>query len=253
MAEGAGLNRRRLLVGSALIGATAATGGDAHPPAAKEATYNSTLPWDEGAAANPREAADPRGYRFFGPEEAVFIEAAVDRIIPPDHNGPGAKDVGVPIFLDRQLGGPYGQGDHFYLQGPWPEGGKTQGYQSRFAPADLYRHAIKAVNGWCRGKYGHPFHELTPDKQDEVLHACESGDAKLEGVSSKTWFTLFLQNVQEGFWSDPIYGGNRNMAGWRMIGFPGAHYDYSEWVEKHNVPWPHPPVGLKGRPEWSES
>ena len=253
MTDGAGLNRRRLLVGTALIGATAAAAGDAHPPAAKEGTFNSTLPWEEGSAANPREAADPRGYRFFGPDEAAFIEAAVNRIIPADATGPSAVEAGVPIFLDRQLGGPFGQGDHYYLQGPWPEGAKTQGYQSRFSPADLYRHAIKAVDGWCRDKHGHPFRDLAPDAQDSALKACESGDAKLDGVSAKTWFTLFLTNVQEGYWSDPIYGGNRDMGGWRMIGFPGAHYDYSEWIDRPGQKWPHPPVGLKGRREWSEA
>ena len=120
-------------------------------------------------------------------------------------------------------------------------------------PAELYRHAIKAVDAWCRDQHGHPFRDLAPDLQDSVLKACESGDAKLEGVGAKTWFTLFLTNVQEGYWSDPIYGGNRDMGGWRMIGFPGAHYDYSEWIDRPGQPWPHPPVGLKGRREWSEA
>ena len=252
MAERAGIDRRRLLAATALVGTTAAAAaGDAHPPASQSQTFSGTMPWQPGFSVNPVESST-QGYRFFGPEEAAFVEAAVDRIIPPDHNGYGAKDAGVPIFLDRQLGADYGKGDHFYLQGPWPEGLKTQGYQSRYAPADLYRKAIAGVNAWCRDKHGKLFRELSLDQQDEVLKACESGDAKLDGVSSKTWFTLFLQNVQEGFWADPIYGGNRDMGGWKMIGFPGAHYDYSEWVERHNTPWPHPPVGLKGRREWQE-
>ncbi len=251
MAGDRGIDRRRLLAASALLGTAAASPGDAVPPASKSETLSGTMAWQAGAAANPLEAGD-QVFRFFGPDERAFVEAAVDRIIPPDHNGPGAKDVGVALFLDRQLGGDYGKGDHFYLQGPWPEGKKEQGYQSRYAPADLYRKAIKAVDGYCRDKHGKLFRDLSLDQQDAVLKACESGDAKLDGVSSKTWFTLFLQNVQEGFWSDPIYGGNRDMAGWKMIGFPGAHYDYSEFVDQHNVAWPHPPVGLKGRRDWVE-
>lgn len=245
------IDRRKLLVAGALIGGAAAAPEDARPPAQKSQTLSGTLPWREGEAANPLEAS-PQGYRFFGPDEAAFIEAAVERIIPPDANGPGAKDAGVPIFLDRQLDGAFGKGDHYYLQGPWPKGSKTQGYQSRYAPAELYRAAIKAVDGYCRDKHGKLFRELPPDRQDEVLKACESGEAQLEGVDAKTWFTLFLTNVQEGFWADPIYGGNRDMAGWKMIGFPGAHYDYSEWIDRHGERWPHPPVGLKGRKDWAE-
>lgn len=253
MAERMVIDRRKLLVATALVGgaAAAAPAGDARPPGHTE-TINGVMAWKPGFAVNPVET-DAHGYRFFNPDEAAFMEAAVDRIIPPDHNGPGAKEAGVTYFIDRQLLGDFGRGDHYYLQGPWPQGTKTQGYQSRFTPADLYRAGIKGVDGWCKDQHGHLFRDLSADLQDSTFKACESGDAKLQGVSSKTWFTLFLQNVQEGYWSDPIYGGNRNMAGWKMIGFPGAHYDYAEWIHRHNEPWPHPPVGLEGRPQWSES
>jgi gluconate 2-dehydrogenase gamma chain len=82
----------------------------------------------------------------------------------------------------------------------------------------------------------------------------ESGDLKLNGaVKSKAFFTLFLQNVKEGYFSDPIYGGNKNGAAWAMIGFPGAHYDYSPWVTRYNEPVPVKPVGLRGRADWTRS
>jgi hypothetical protein len=55
---------------------------------------------------------------------------------------------------------------------------------------------------------------------------------------------MFLQNVMEGFWSDPIYGGNKNMIGWKLIGFPGARYDHRDFVSRHGEPYPLPPVGL---------
>jgi gluconate 2-dehydrogenase gamma chain len=62
---------------------------------------------------------------------------------------------------------------------------------------------------------------------------------------------MLLKDVQEGFFADPLYGGNRDMAGWRMIGYPGAHYDYRDWVERHNEAVPLPTVSIFSHPDWS--
>jgi gluconate 2-dehydrogenase gamma chain len=79
----------------------------------------------------------------------------------------------------------------------------------------------------------------------------EAGTLQWKGVSSKGFFQLLWQNTKEGFFSDPIYGGNRDMVGWKMIGFPGARYDYRDWVDNHNQPYPLPPVGLADHPDWA--
>ena len=63
------------------------------------------------------------------------------------------------------------------------------------------------------------------------------------------FFELLLKNTQEGFFADPIYGGNRDMVGWKMIGFPGARYDYRDWVERHNRTLPAAARQHRGRPE----
>ena len=81
--------------------------------------------------------------------------------------------------------------------------------------------------------------QLAPVDQDRALKSLEKGDLPLDGVDGKGFFSMFLQNVKEGYFADPIYGGNRNMAAWKMIGFPGAHYDYKEWVF-------FPPLGQNG-------
>ena len=73
---------------------------------------------------------------------------------------------------------------------------------------------------------------------------------KFDGVDGKAFFQQVLANTREGFFADPLYGGNRNMSGWNMIGFPGARYDYRDWVERHNERFPLPPVSIVGRPEW---
>jgi gluconate 2-dehydrogenase gamma chain len=56
-----------------------------------------------------------------------------------------------------------------------------------------------------------------------------------------------LQNTMEGFFADQLYGGNKGMASWKMIGFPGARYDYRDHIDKHNQPYPHGPVSIYGQ------
>jgi gluconate 2-dehydrogenase gamma chain len=83
-----------------------------------------------------------------------------------------------------------------------------------------------------------------------VISGLEQGTVKLENANGRVFFEQLLTNTQEGFFADPVYGGNRDMVGWKMIGFPGARYDYRDWVERHNERYPLPPVGITGRPEW---
>jgi gluconate 2-dehydrogenase gamma chain len=209
------------------------------------------LPWAPSVTDRP-EAADSRpGYLFFSPDEAAFMEAALARLIPADERGPGAAEAGVARFIDRQLAGPYGHGDHFYLKGPRPMGEPTQGWQMA-SPAEAYRAAIVAVNRYAADAKGKPFARLSQADQEAVLTALEKGEADLKGgPPAKAFFKLLLQNAIEGFFSDPLYGGNSEMAGWKLIGFPGARYDYRDFVGKHGQPYPLPPVGLMGRPGWS--
>jgi gluconate 2-dehydrogenase gamma chain len=250
------LGRRRLLLGSAVgLAGTAAAAVVIHdgelggPPQ----TIRGDIPWSEGNADSPPEVTGT-GYVYFTPPEVAFIEAAVERLIPDDPVGPGAVNAGVPLFLDRQMAGPFGRGDHFFLGGPWPKGTPQQGYQSRFSPAQLYRAAIAAIDKYVVATFsGTSFAKLRSEDQDQVLKGLESGQVELEdGVDAKTFFEMLLQNTREGYLSDPIYGGNKDMGAWKMIGFPGAHYDYLEWVPRHGEKVPYPTVGFKGRSGWRE-
>jgi len=251
------LGRRRFLLGGAAVGiggvaaVTAAVLHDGELGAPPQ-TYRGAVPWQEGTADAP-PGASGTGYTFFAPQEARFIEAAVARLIPNDEVGPGAVEAGVPFFLDRQLAGRFGQGDHYYLAGPWPKGTPQQGYQSRFTPAQLYRAAIAAIDKYVGAHFnGASFSALQPQDQDGVLKGLEAGDVVLDdGVDAKTFFQMLLQNTREGYFSDPIYGGNKDMAAWKMIGFPGAHYDYKEWVTRHGERVPLEPVSFLGRPGWT--
>jgi gluconate 2-dehydrogenase gamma chain len=209
------------------------------------------VPFKPNSATFPERTDVSGGYVYFSQPEAAFIEAACARMIPADDLGPGAVEAGVPVFIDRQLAGEFGHGTRWYMTGPWPKGEKTQGYQSRLTPAEMYRAAIKDIDDVSGRQNNAPFHQIAADKQDAFLKGLESGSTTLPNVDSKAFFTMFLQNVIEGFFSDPIYGGNRDMAGWKLIGFSGARYDQREFVLAYGKPYPLPPVGISGRPGWS--
>jgi gluconate 2-dehydrogenase gamma chain len=245
-----------LLIGGAAVGAAGAAAAAARHDGelgAPPETFHGAMPWQEGAADVP-PGAEGTGYVFFTPAEAAFIEAAVERLIPNDPVGPGAVEAGVPVFIDRQLAGSYGQGQHFYLGGPWPNGTPEQGYQSRFSPAQLYRHTIPAIETYVsRSHNGATFKTLSAADQDALLKGLESGSIQLAGADGKTFFGMLLQNTKEGYFADPIYGGNRDMGAWKMIGFPGAHYNYRDWITRHGERVPFPPVSFLGRPGWKKA
>jgi gluconate 2-dehydrogenase gamma chain len=235
-------NRRQLLAAGATLVAVPA----------EARTIHGEMPWAPGTSNAPRGIEGSSAHSFFTAEEASFIDAAVSRLIPADELGPGAKEAGVPTFIDRQLNGAYGRAQRWYMFGPWRAGTETQGYQSRLTPAQMYRFAIKAIDGYVREKnQGKSFAQLAPEEQDKLLEDLEKDEVQIEGISTKAFFDVLLQNTIEGFFADPIYGGNRDMAAWKMIGFPGARYDYRDYVSKHGERFPLPPVGIQGRPDWN--
>jgi gluconate 2-dehydrogenase gamma chain len=210
------------------------------------------LPWKPGSAAPPN-AAGTGPWQFFTAEEAQAIEALVDRLIPPDPETPGGKDVGCAVFIDRQLAGGYGRAEGLYRSGPFREGTKEQGTQSSLTPAEHYRQALAALDGYCRKAFGGKrFAELPDAGKDELITGLEQGKVQLAGLDSQDFFEVVLRDTHQGFFADPIYGGNKDMAAWKMIGFPGARYDYRDWVERHNERYPLPPVSIRDHPGWSK-
>jgi len=209
-----------------------------------------SLPWTPNAGAPPTPV-NPGVWVYFTAEEGAAVEALVDRLIPPDPQTPGGKDAGCAVFIDRQLAGPYGSDDGLYMRGPFAEGTPEQGLQSPVTPAERYRQSLSALDKYCRATYaGTPFARLSDAQKDEVMSGLEEDTVKLDGANGRVFFEHLLTNTQEGFFADPVYGGNRDMAGWKMIGFPGVRYDYRDWVGRHNERYPLPPVGIAGRPEW---
>ncbi len=185
---------------------------------------------------------------FFSSDEYQFIKAATARLIPGDSQDPGAIEADVPFFIDLQLAGPYGRADRWYMAGPWSKGTDEQGYQLKETPAQLYRKAISAINAYCRKLFDDKvYSELTVEQQDQLLHDMEKGKIKLENVQAKVFFSMLWKNTKEGFLADPMYGGNRDFVGWRLIGFPGPRYNYVKEITQHGKPYRMPPVGILGR------
>jgi gluconate 2-dehydrogenase gamma chain len=238
-------SRRELLTSTALALLFA-------PQIARAAIVKGGLPWTPNAADPPR-VVRPGPWLYFTADEAAAVEALVDRLIPADDLTPGGKDLGCAVYIDRQLAGPQGRYEGRYMSGPFQKGTKQQGEQTSTTPAQLYRKALAALDRYCVQKYaGKKFAQLADADRDAVIGTLEHGSVKLEGIEDDAFFKLILKDTQNGFYADPIYGANKNMAAWRMIGFPGTHYDYTDWVERHNERVTIAPVGISSHPDWTQ-
>jgi gluconate 2-dehydrogenase gamma chain len=190
----------------------------------------------------------PGAYAYFTQPEIAFLDAALSRLIPADALGPGAKEAGVTFFIDQQMAGPFGRAETWYMQGPWKDGTDEQGYQLKLTPAQLYRVGIEGTDDYCRRTFNKKnFAQLGAADQDKVLHGLEKGEIELSGAPAKEFFSMLWQNTGEGFFADPIYGGNRDFAGWKLLGFPGPRYNYVNEIEQYGKPYTLPTVGLMGR------
>jgi gluconate 2-dehydrogenase gamma chain len=230
------LGRRDFLKGAVVGGAAAATATVSLPQGADA----------QQPAATPAAAPATPGYAFLNLDEAAFVEAVVDHMVPADELSPKGTDIGINIYIDRALAGGWGKGERLYMQGPWKRGVPSQGYQLPLTPAQLYRAGIEATNAHCRKTYGKPFDRLDEPQREEVLVALSTGKVTFDsGLPARVFWTAMYQTVMEGMFSDPIYGGNRDKAGWRLIGFPGAIAVHRENVEKYrDKKFPSDPVSI---------
>ncbi len=203
------------------------------------------------AAAKDAQPAGPQKAReyqpgWFTPEEYAFVQAAVARLIPADDRGPGAREAGVPEYIDRQMNTPYATGSNWYMQGPFhPDADKTLGYQLPLVPREIYRLGLADADAVAKARHGHVFAQLSHAQQDALLEAFEAGSVAFSQVPATLFFTFLLQNTREGFFSDPVHGGNQGMVGWTLINFPGARADFMDWVERGER-YPFPPVSVRG-------
>jgi gluconate 2-dehydrogenase gamma chain len=205
------------------------------PPPAHADTHTDTPP------TRTQAPSQQTTYLFFNSQEVAFIEAAVARLIPKDEQWGGGLEAGVPNYIDKQLAGAWGAGERLYRSGPWQAGTPSQGYQLPFTPAELFRTALTAID---KALAQTPFAQMSAQQQDNYLASLQKGGTDLGGVPSDVFFTHLWEGTLEGFFSDPVYGGNRNMVSWRMIGFPGAYASYYDLVDQHGIKIDRSPMSL---------
>ena len=226
-----GLGRRDFLKGVVAGGGAAAATAAAIP---------------HEAAAQPAQPASP-GYEHLNLDEAAFVEALVDHMVPADELTPKGTDVGINIYIDRALARRLGQGRPPLYAGAVEDRRAEPGLP-------VAAHARAALSRRHRGDQRLLPQDLRQDRsmhstrtqREEVLLGLSSGKITFEdGPPVRVFWNTVYQTVMEGMFSDPIYGGNRDKAGWKLIGFPGAIAVHRENIEKYkDKPFPMNPVGI---------
>ena len=212
--------RRSFLKGAGAAGAAAATalaGGLAVDAESK------------AVAAAPAPAPEPEPRLTLTAAEADFLSAAYDTIIPADGLSPSGTDCGLVTYIDRQLAGAWGSGARMYRNGPFFQGKPEYGYQLPLTPREFFAAGIQAANAWTAKTYGKTFDRLSLPDRVAALTAMEQSKAQFIGFDSKQFFEALLQSAMEGFFADPMYGGNRNKVSWKMVGYPGLP---ATWASK---------------------
>jgi gluconate 2-dehydrogenase gamma chain len=221
MAEDPKIGRREFLT---VAGAAAAALAPALPAEAQQA--QPVAPPATTPVAAPAAPPVDEPLLTLTATEHAFFAAAADTMIPPDNLSPSGSDCGVANFIDRQLAGAYGTGARLYRQGPFPKGKPEQGYQLSLNPREFFRAGVASANEFTRKAYGKDFDRLNEEQRIAALKTMEEGKAEFKGFGSAMFFDALLQITMEGFFADPMYGGNRDMASWKMVGYPGLPATY---------------------------
>ena len=180
---------------------------------------------------------------FFDEHQRRTVEAALARIIPSD-GGPGAREAGTIDFLDRYLSGV----DYVFAKadgsGFVELTGKTRkAWQERIdGIRRQYVEGVEELDRRSRERFGAEFHRLEPEQQDDVLASLETPSADEQLTDEKVtegfaptprgmqqaateqgldFFGMLVLHARQGFYCDPVYGGNRDRVGWEWIGFKG--------------------------------
>jgi gluconate 2-dehydrogenase gamma chain len=252
--------------GAAVVVAGVATAGvacDDKPPDASNqgvATYTKSAEtfYNQNSPAPP---ASPTGdvLNFFTPDEADTIDAFIGRILPGSPEDPGAREANVLAYIDYKLSVDQGFAEPTFLSAPFaqtyegdtppsqPAGQtprviyvkkdelKRYGRQTVLTPRELYRSGVQQLDAYCQSKFGKRFKDLSEDQQDGVVG--DMADGKISGATSgpqffaaptdKDFFKEVRTDVVNGMFSDPSYGGNKDMVGYKLISYPGAQRAYT--------------------------
>jgi gluconate 2-dehydrogenase gamma chain len=187
---------RRAFLLRAAVAAVAGAGVGTVPEALAQTQHQETV----GQTPVSDHSSSGGHGAFLNDDNAATIAAFTERLMPGAPGKPGALDAGVLNYIDLALAGAYS-----HLQ-------------------DFYRRGLHSLEAYCQKTYKTSFVKLGAARQDEVIKALESGKAtEFTWPRAQAFFNTLRTHTIEGMFSDPIYGGNKDFAGWRLVGFPGAH------------------------------
>jgi len=191
---------RRAFLVRAAVGAGSVAGAGLRPAAAAQ---NVEQHQDGDAAAATHAPGTAHG-TFFNAQEAATIAAFAERLMPGAPGKPGARDAAVLNYIDLALSGAYAE-----LQ-------------------DFYRRGLAQLDAYCRATYTETFARLDASRQDAVITALEQGKATgFTWPTAQAFFETVRTHTIEGMFADPVYGGNKDFNGWRLVGFPGGQAVYT--------------------------
>jgi gluconate 2-dehydrogenase gamma chain len=225
------IERRRFLLGAGLAGTAVATGFTPGLPASEVQAQTAAQTHSAPGAAPAN--AEPETYLVLTPTEQAFLSATADTMIPADELSPSGTDCGIVTFIDRQLASAWGGGAKMYRSGPFMKGKPEQGYQLALTPKEFFQAGIAAANEWSRKTYGKELDRLSVADRNAALTAMQEGKAEFKGFASRAFFGQLLTITMQGFFSDPIYGGNRDKVSWKMLGYPGLPATYADKVDAY--------------------
>ncbi|RKN70128.1 gluconate 2-dehydrogenase subunit 3 family protein [Paenibacillus ginsengarvi] len=170
---------------------------------------------------------------FFNQEQLQITEAAAERIFPKDDLGPGAAELGVAFYIDHQLAGQFGNNVREYRMGPFGPSEATQGDYQSIPRHAVFTMGLQAIQDESQKKHQKGFAELTDEEKDTILTSLQKGEIQVvTGVTGQSFFNLLRSMTIEGAYCDPVYGGNKNMMGWKMRQYPGNQMSYTDIMEK---------------------
>lgn len=222
-------SRRGMLEGAGITGSLVVGGAIGYDLAALgEKRPDGEAPSPDEMLTEPTPTAEEAGagaFGFFNLDQARTVEALAERIYPATDRGPGATEAGVVFFLDTRLQGPWGSGEKWYMEGPFrpEEAVPNQGWQYGLVPREVYTQSLTALREYVGQEYNSMFFELNNEQQRTVISALQNENIPTFGTpTSNDFFEMLRSGVLEGMFSDPAYGGNRNMVGWKLKEFPGT-------------------------------
>jgi len=230
-------SRRRFLKYSGTAIGGAIVGGVIGGAIARNMRTAPETPGPTPGAEQPNTAANyTEALMFFNQAQFRLTEAAAERIYPKDEHGPGAQELGAAFYIDHQLAGAWGHNAREYRQGPFAKGEATQGDYQSIKRNELFLFGLGALDETSVQQHQKPFIDLSDEQKDGVIATFEKGDVVIvPGITSKTFFNLLRNLTIEGVYSDPLYGGNKDMAGWKMRNYPGNQMTYLDIMEKDEL------------------